>query len=327
MNALVVPTNRPDRLLEFLHAWRPWPWDTILIIEDGPEITIDVAATRQASDGREVQVFSWREIEEELPNPSIISRGDSAVRAFGFWKAWHQGAHIIFTLDDDCYRTSDDFVQHHLNNLERTPLWETTVPGLRVRGLPYRNLGALGNVCVSVGLWSGNPDLDAIQTLANPTRRSDSELVCKTPTRVLPNDQYFPISGMNLAVRRDVACLMYYPPMGLNSPYRRFDDIWCGLVLQRIFRHLRRRIVCGRPLVEHRRASDPLVNIEKERLGLRANERMWELVDAVDLTEAAPLDCMREMGAGLRRNADGDPYVQTWGRAILEWCELFRDEP
>ena len=27
---------------------------------------------------------------------------DSGIRAFGFWKAWQQGADCVFTLDDDC---------------------------------------------------------------------------------------------------------------------------------------------------------------------------------------------------------------------------------
>lgn len=298
----------------------------MVIVEDGPEITIDVAAARAAGDGCDVAVFSWKEIAEALPNPSIISRKDSAIRAFGFWEAWRRGADVIFTLDDDCYPSGDDFIQDHLDNLERTPVWHSTVPGLRVRGLPYRNLGVLGDVCVSHGLWAGNPDLDAIQTLANAVGPAGAEFVLRAPTRVLPSEQYFPISGMNLAFRRKVACLMYFPPMGLNSPYRRFDDIWCGLVMQRICRHLGLRIVCGRPLVEHRRASDPWVNLEKESPGLRANERMWELVDAVELSERTPLACMREMGAGLGRNGDGDAYVKGWGDAILEWCELFEDE-
>ena len=122
---------------------------------------------------------------------------------------------------------------------------------------------------------------------------------------------------------REIACLMYYPPMGMNSPYARFDDIWCGLVMQRVCRHLRLPIVCGHPLVEHRRASDPFANLEKEGPGVGANERMWELVDAIELNEETPLACMREMGTGLERSADGDEYVGLWGRAILEWCELF----
>jgi hypothetical protein len=113
--------------------------------------------------------------------------------------------------------------------------------------------------------------------------------------------------------------------MGDGSPYRRFDDIWCGLVVQRICRHLDLRIVCGRPLVEHRRASDSMVNLEKEGPGITANETMWTAIDRVELRESTPLDCMEEMGAALARDDDGGEYAQRWGRAIQEWCRLFRE--
>jgi Reversibly glycosylated polypeptide len=315
VKALVVPTNRPENLREFLDAWAPWPWDRILVIEDGPEVTIE--APRPT-----VEVYSWREIDAELPEPSIISRGDSSIRAFGFWKAWQLGAEAIFTLDDDCYPFTDDLVGGHLRNLHETPAWESTVPGLRVRGIPYRNFGGPLPVDVSVGLWVGYPDLDAVQSLANGSNVAGS-LLSEVQSRVMPSEQYFPMSGMNLAVRRDAACLMYYPPMGHDSPYGRFDDIWCGLIVQRICRHLRRSIVCGRPVVDHQRASDPFVNLIKEAPGIDANERMWEKVDAVELHGATPLDCMRNLGLGLRAGANGDGYVERWGRAILAWCELF----
>jgi hypothetical protein len=133
------------------------------------------------------------------------------------------------------------------------------------------------------------------------------------------------MSGMNLAVRREAACLMYFPPMGKDSPYGRFDDIWCGLIVQRICRHLRRSIVCGRPLVDHRRASDPLANLVKEAPGIDANERMWERIDAVELSGHTPAACMRDLGAGLLASANGDGYVERWGRAIHAWCDLFAD--
>jgi Reversibly glycosylated polypeptide len=324
LRALIVPTARPGSLIDFLTRWRPWPWDAAVVIEDAPEITLDRAQLVELADGRDVALYSWKEIEAELAQPWIISRRDSAIRAFGFWKGWQRGAETLFTLDDDCYPTDDDFVQGHLDNLERTPRWESTVPGLRVRGLPYKNLGNLDTVRASIGLWSGVPDLDAVQSLANEVGATDAALVARVSTRVLPSEQYFPISGMNLAVSRDVACLMYYPPMGQDSPYRRFDDIWCGLVLQRVFRHLGFRIVCGRPLVDHQRASNPFVNLEKEGAGVRENERIWEAVDGVELTATTPLACMEEMGIGLeRRGEDGDEYLHRWGRAIREWCKLF----
>ena len=168
------------------------------------------------------------------------------------------GADVIFTLDDDCFPLDREYVRKHLQNLEATPAWQSTVPLLRVRGLPYANTGTLRNIFLSMGLWIGNPDLDAVQLLAQGARNGDSVLDRGVSSRVMPGDQYFPLCGMNLAFRRDIACLMYFPPMGETSPYARFDDIWAGLVVQRICRHLRYGIVCGQPSVEHRRASDPV---------------------------------------------------------------------
>ena len=96
-----------------------------------------------------------------------------------------------------------------------------------------------------------------------------------------------------------------------------------GLVVQRICRHLRYGIVCGQPVIEHRKASDPFTNLVKEAPGIRANENMWEIVDAVELRGSDPLTCMREMGAALGGNPEGDEYVRRWGSAVLEWCKLF----
>jgi hypothetical protein len=317
MNALVVPTNRPDRVGEFLDAWRPWPWDRILIVEDAPELS------GPADDGERIHRYSWRDINTSLPDPGIISRRDSAIRAFGFWRAWTMGASVIFTLDDDCFPLDREYIRQHLQNLEATPVWHSTVQHLRVRGLPYANTGTLRNICVSMGLWVGHPDLDAVQLLAQGARNGDPVLDRGVLSRVMPSEQYFPLCGMNLAFRREVACLMYFPPMGEDSPYARFDDIWAGLVVQRICRHLRYGIVCGQPVVEHRRASDPFANLVKEAPGIRANESMWETVDAVELRGGDPLTCMREMGAALSGHQTGGAYVQRWGRAILEWCKLF----
>jgi hypothetical protein len=320
VKALVVPTNSPERLAAFLTVWAPWPWDRIIVVQDAPELDLIIPKLlRKAADER-LEAFSWLEIDSMLPDPTIISRQDSSIRSFGFWRAWMAGAEIIYTLDDDCYPTEDDFVGEHQGNLDRTPAWASSVPGMRVRGLPYRNLGVLRDVHVSVGLWRGCPDLDAITTLAGPDA---SRCVGLPNTRVMPSHQYFPMSGMNLAFRRNVACLMYFAPMGSGQPFSRFDDIWCGLVLQRICRHLGYSIVCGRPVVDHRRASDPLQNLVKEAPGIQANERLWETIDAITLSSRAPRQCMLEVGRALAL-ADDD-YLVAWGRAITGWCGLFEE--
>ena len=318
MNALVVPTNSAERLADFLSAWAPWPWDRILVVQDAPEVDMRIPEPLKDVASERLEAFSWAEIDELLPDPSIISREDSAIRSFGFLRAWATGAEIIFTLDDDCYPAGDDVVALHRDNLYRTPRWQSSVPGMRVRGLPYRNLGVLADVQVSMGLWRGCPDLDAVTTLTNGTAAGS---VSSVGTRVMPERQYFPLSGMNLAFRREVASLMYFAPMGRGQPYRRFDDIWCGLMLQRICRHLGYSIVCGRPLVDHRRASDPFVNLVKEAPGLAANERLWETIEAAPLSAREPRECMSEMGAALA--AADDEYIAMWGRGIGGWCDLF----
>jgi hypothetical protein len=318
VNALVVPTNSADRLAEFLTAWAPWPWDRIVVVQDAPAVDIRVPPALEAAASERLETFSWAEIDAMLPDPSIISRQDSAIRSFGFWRAWATGAEIIFTLDDDCFPTDDDFVALHRENLDRTPAWQSSVPGMRVRGLPYDNTGVLRDVQVSMGLWRGCPDIDSVMTLAGV---QSAVSVAEAGTRVMPAAQYFPLSGMNLAFRREVACLMYFPPMGRGQPYRRFDDIWCGLAVQRICRHLGYSIVCGRPLVDHRRASNPFTNLVKEAPGIVANEHVWETIDAVKLSAAEPRACMEELGLALA--ADDDAYIAGWGRSITAWCALF----
>jgi hypothetical protein len=318
MNALVVPTNSAERLAEFLAAWAPWPWDRIVVVQDAPEADVRVPDTLESVAAERLEVFSWAEIDTMLSDPSIISRQDSAIRSFGFWHAWATGAEIIFTLDDDCFPAGDDIVGLHRNNLYRTPAWQSSVSGMHVRGLPYRNAGVLHDVHLSMGLWRGCPDIDAITTLAGTQAEAS---IAGTGTRVMPSAQYFPMSGMNLAFRREVACLMYFPPMGLGQPYRRFDDIWCGLVVQRICRHLGYPIVCGQPLIDHRRASNPFTNLVKEAPGIVANEQVWETIDAVELRGDDPRSCMEEMGIALE--ASDDQYVAHWGRAIAAWCALF----
>lgn len=320
MNALVVPTNSAKRLVDFLAAWSPWPWDRVIVVLDGPSIDFELPDSTNSDQPDRLVVYSWREIEQLAPNPSVFSKKDSAIRSFGFWRAWLAGAEIVFTLDDDCYPTEDDFVATHRQNLYRTPAWTSSLPPMRVRGLPYRNAGVLADVQVSMGLWRGIPDLDAVNTLVQP----EPSPITSVQTRVMPARQFFPMSGMNLAFRREVACLMFFAPMGVGQPFARFDDIWCGLVLQRICAHLGYSIVCGRPLVDHRRASDPFVNLVKEAPGIKFNEELWESIAQLPLDGADPRDCMLEAAAWLSRASDR--YLAGWGDAITSWCELFASD-
>ncbi len=311
---LVVPSIRETGIREFLRAWQvAGDWDEVVVIEDNPHKTFDLPAG--------VHHFAWDDINRHLGAGTwIISRRDSAIRSFGFLVAYQMGADFILTLDDDCFPSDHSPIcEAHHSAMQSIPRWVPSVPGMRTRGLPYRNLGSLQGVVANMGLWSGIADLDSVQTLAGWT---NEDYEPPAGSRIIPAGQYFPLCGMNFAFLRDIAPLCYFPLMGDGQPYRRFDDIWCGVIFKRILDHLGLYVSVGDPAIEHRRASDAMANLVKEAPGIARNETFWETVDRAPLTASTPTDCMSEMGTHLE--SDADPYVSRLGVAIQTWANLFR---
>ncbi len=326
MRVLVVPSNRPEHFTAFLKAWEGCGgWDEIWLIEDAPERTFLPNVARH---------FSWREIEKTLgADKWVFSRRDSAIRCFGLLAAWWAGAEYALTLDDDCYpgypsySATHDFLGRHVLALAACPRWCSTVPRLHVRGLPYTSLGTLENVVVSIGLWGGVPDLDAQTQLAHPEL---SRNFLPPPTSwVVPSGQYVPVSGMNLCIAHKALPLFYFPLMGEGSPYSRFDDIWAGILAKKAADHLGWHFRVGEPFVDHRRASNPRVNLVKEAPGLELNERFWEVVDGIPLTAGDVLGVVWEMGEALQKAGRRQvlPYIGQLGAALQVWHRLLCQRP
>ena len=307
MNILVVPTIRENCIKPFLGLWQH-KFDEVVVIEDNPTKTFALDIPHH---------YSWKEIKDEWGDDSwIISKRDSAIRAWGFWKAYKLNAKIIFTLDDDCLPDDDCFVNLHLNNLYQTPKWTNLIPGLRTRGLPYRNFGNL-DVVANVGLWTGVPDFDGANQLINPI----NNFYPPVENRVIPHGEYFPFTGMNFCFKREVAILSYFPLMGDGQPYNRFDDIWFGIIFKKVCDHLNYYITAGRPFVKHEKASDPFVNLIKEAPGIKMNETFWEYIEKINLKSQQPHECMLEICTALYQ--EKDPYLKKLGQAISIWAQRF----
>lgn len=312
MNALVVPSNREHSIQKFLDAWDGIGLE-VFVIEDNPKRSF------RMKEG--VRHYAWSDIEELLGEKAwIFSHRDSAIRSFGFLMAYRSRADYIYTLDDDCFPdgTAKNFVLGHHRALFGPTRWTESYPGRRTRGLPYFNKGLLTNVVLNMGFWKKHPDLDAIQTLSG--QYNDWEHV-DYPSRIMPNGQYFPLCGMNMCFTHRAAPLMYFPLMGEGQPYRRFDDIWCGIIAKKICDHLGWLISCGEPYIIHDKASDPMVNLVKEAPGIAANEKFWETIDNVQLTAKTCVGCMDEIGQALGK--ESDEYLKTLGRAMSVWATLF----
>ena len=312
MKAVVIPTNREDGIRSFLKAWDKADWDEIIIVEDGPNKSFDLGVEHH---------YSWKEIGEDLREDSwIISKRDSAIRCYGFLVAYRLGADYIFSLDDDCYPEGDQLWCHaHIQRMNQTPRWVGSVLGQRTRGMPYENSGILEDVVFNVGLWTGIPDLDSVQSLA---AASNEEGHYEPPEsdRIIPAGQYFPFCGMNFAFQRRATPLCYFPLMGEGSPFGRFDDIWFGVIAKKICDHLGWHISVGHPYVEHIRLSNKFNNLVKEAPGIKFNEDFWEIIDNIKLTADNPVGCMYEVSDQLDHTS---LYIPQLGLAIQTWASLF----
>lgn len=226
-----------------------------------------------------------------------ISTRDAAIKAVGLAVAKHEGiSHALF-LDDDCLPYSTLGVSDHCATdafgravediIEHGALcgWDRyiapTTSG-RTRGLPYRAHQNKTPWVAHMGLWEEIPDLDA------PTQLTGGTVEIGYDRHVLNPYQRIPISGMNLLVDVAHAPWMFFAPMGCAldgtpRPYRRFDDIWMGWLLQKYAEEKRLAITYGPPHVRHVRLSDPFDNLIKEAPGIKANEEIIHWFDDLDL--------------------------------------------
>jgi Reversibly glycosylated polypeptide len=336
---VVVASNREKHLQEFLTAWAPHPWQEMIILEDGPKRSFDLGHSYPLS----VHHLSWSEMaaDEEVLTPTPFSQCDAGIKLYGFWVALRLRTDIIISLDDDChpFGPSDHFVTHHIAALSPRARWVPSVDGSPTRGVPYFNLGTIPGAVANMGLWRGCADHDAPQRLAlHRLGYADHAFAPALGNRLMHPDHYWPFCGMNIAFRREIAPLMYMPKMGDGSPYGRFDDIWCGIILQRCCRHLGLSLSLGEPHIRHLRASDPLSNLEKEAPGIRANELFWKAVETTPLStarHATPLSCAESVATHLTEVGQRDleiannetfaAYLAEEGTRMQSWCKMFRN--
>lgn len=319
---LVVPTIRS---LAFFKDWGGQFSDcSLIVVEDhaSKEITPPTLGFRSTHH------YSWSDIRKDLGKDEwIFSRQNAGIRSYGFWKAYTMGADVIITLDDDCFPAEEEFVQKHINNLQASAprQWFPTFPHPRylyTRGFPY-GVRNKARVVVSHGLWSNKMDMDAkTQQLIG-----DVNVPAYAPLRqFVPFGMYFPMSSMNLAFSRDATSLMYFPLMGRDPEgkawgYDRYDDIWAGILAKKIMDHLGWAAVNGSPFVEHRKASDVKVNLRKEKTGMKVNEFLWKVVDAVVLKQDTPQACYRELAEKIAY--PNGTYFQKLRVAMGIWSRLF----
>lgn len=311
MNAVVViPTNRPERVAPFLEAWRQELEGARIIL------VYDVYDSPAVQESVNAETYCWTDIDRELGDSAwVIPRRSDCVRSFGFLKALESAPDMIVTLDDDCSPQTPNFLAEHwtkLNALPASECWTSTISGPKPRGFPYHHTTRAARVILNHGLWGGIPDLDAVTKLRGSGSLGFLE-------QVVPRGHYFPMSGMNLAFRPELAPAMYFGLQGPDYPFARFGDIWAGVLAKKVLDHLGCAVTSGQPYVFHERASNIWANLAQEAPGLEANETFWQRVDEMTMTADTITTSYRQLAVQLSR-AGG--YWKTLASAMLAWTDL-----
>ncbi len=234
----------------------------------------------------------------------LIPKRSHAETSFGLLWMWANGYEYGFFIDDDTLPVTKDFFGSHMKNLGFKGELETVSSDkswvnvlyqsegrLYPRGYPYSCMNekvsvkksTIKDVVASQGLWTNNPDLDAIRILI------DGGLDGRGKTFLDENDfrdnfaaapgNYLTISSMNLAFRKEIIPCFYQLPMDDNQwKIGRFDDIWSGLFLKKACDVLDKNVVNGFPLCRHNKAPrSTFKDLNAEVPALEINEYMWKI--------------------------------------------------
>ena len=146
----------------------------------------------------------------------------------------------------------------------------------------------------------------------------------------VPSGVLYPMCGMNLAFDRSlIGPAMWFGLMGEGQPLGRYDDMWAGWCSKVVCDHLGLGVKTGKPYVWHSKASDPLVNLEKEFKGIMWQEHMVAFFRSVELPKEATTaaGAYAALASALRRSAlpEIDPYFLRVADGMETWLECWRE--
>lgn len=266
MIAVVVPTCRPLRYLEFVQDWK-----ALFHQHDVRLITVFDGDDPYVKDsGEDGKTFELRTIMGDYED--CITNHNGGVRNLGFAYVakFLPDVETIITLDDDVIPMGDP-IQDHLDILDSygPTSWMPTCSEF-TRGFPYA-VREESEIVLSHGVWDGVADWDAPTQLVLGEQREVTFSKAIVPKGVL-----FPMCIMNVAFKRKLLPYMYQAPAAPDLGVGRMDDIFCGILCKREMDKLNWAAATGYSVVYHTRASNVFENLKKEALGIQLNETFWQ---------------------------------------------------
>jgi hypothetical protein len=279
-------------------------------------------------------------------------------RNVGYLMALADGAEIIISIDDDNFCNPDhDFVGQHvaaLTGASEGPYllssdsgWANVMEFLNYepradawpRGFPYyaRNpvryteepLGGDAIIAVHAGLWTADPDVDAVTRLALGPMVLGAK---QDRTVVLSGRTWMPINTQNTSLTREAMQAYYYVRMGYPFGHLRLDrfgDILSGYFVQACAKAGGESVSFGSPIVDHRRTQHDLLNdLGQEYFGILLVEEILPWLTELELPGATYAQRYRELANALEAFAAthfGGRWRSEMGAFLSETSHLMMD--
>ena len=255
----------------------------------GPDVMFFVIGDRKTPD-EDVVVF----LQENVPNHAyygidaqyklgykcarLIPENCIQRRNIGFLEALKWGADIVVSIDDDNIPIGDYFSTFQKfcgASIQASAAsgWfdvgEMLSPRASHRGFPrikksplIFNAAIAGQIGVFAGICLGDPDIDAVERIANgPTVHGVSEIL-RSGVVVDPKSTWTVFNSQNTAVVRELVPAWFMIPF-----IGRADDIFASLIVQRVMRETGLYTHFGSPFVfQQRNQHDLLKDLVNELL-------------------------------------------------------------
>lgn len=287
---------------------------------------------------------------------SIIPYNSDNRRNLGYLRAVEMGTELIINVDDDNYALpGEDFYGFHsivgsyqkLESLHSSNNWfnpcqllnfDAQISGdlpskhfigdenpVYQRGFPYskrwrdhyQSSVDEGKVVLNMGLWLGNPDVNAITNLD----RKLTSIGCKEKNSIMvPPKTMVPINTQNTSFHRSILPCFYYVLMDPDI-CGRYGDVWLGYFAKKVIDKVGDRMTVGRPLtLHHRNWHDLLHDLRWEIGGMIITEKLIEILEDAELSSRNYSDGYLELAETLEKNRHklGDLRIQNYFLKIVE---------
>jgi hypothetical protein len=244
-------------------------------------------------------------------------------RNLGFLAAAELGRDFVVSVDDDNIPDVGKYVDQHAVvgtsgtfKAVRSPTgwfnvcrWLSNEPDVTIRhrgfplgrpdGAPGDPDTATGRIVVNAGLWTGDPDIDAVTRIAlQPCTTAIAEPYGRDPT-VLAHGTWCPFNSQNTAFARDVLPAVFLWTMGeavQGIPVDRYDDIWMSYFARHLIDHFGDLVSYGPPVVHQARNDHRLLaDLMGELPGMRLTDGLIDLLDSARVTSGNYPDAAREL--------------------------------